>query len=110
MEKQGISVRIHVTKNITANTHISSRVTQAHLHKENSVEYVESFGQCAGNIGVLVKAEYPGSRGHGHCFNALHIAAMGVFGIIIYARVDAVFIKRIVRVEYLQGWYAGSLE
>lgn len=72
-----------------------------YLHQKDGVEDHKSFRQGAGDVGVLVEAEHPGPRGHGHGLDLLHVAAVRVFVVVVDAGVDSVLIERVVRVENL---------
>lgn len=72
------------------------------LHKKNGVEDDERFCQGAGNIGVLVQAEHPRARRHGHTLNALHVAAVRIFLVVVDRGIHAVVVEAVVRVKHLQ--------
>lgn len=74
----------------------------AHLHEKDGVKYHERFRQGTGDVGVLVEPEHARPRGHGHGLDVFHVAAVRVFGVVVNAGVDTVFVERVVRVEHLR--------
>lgn len=90
------------TRNTLTRSIPAATKSSAHLHEKDGVKYHKRFRQGAGDVGVLVEPEHARPRGHGHGLDVFHVTAVRVFGVVVNAGVDAVFVERVVRVEYLE--------